>query len=77
MGKEHDETIAKARSLRSNEQMVKDQIKKVDEETIRELSRLRHQVLPSFEHSNQLTTRTMESFTAEPHSADGAAIKGS
>jgi hypothetical protein len=57
--------------------MVKDQIKKVDEETIRELSRLRHQVLPSFEHSNQLTTRTMESFTAEPHSADGAAIKGS
>jgi hypothetical protein len=77
MRKERDETIAKARSLRSNEQMVKDQIKKVDEETIRELSHLRHQVLPFFGHSNQLTTRTMESFAAEPHSADGAAIKGS
>jgi hypothetical protein len=77
MRKGRDESISKARSLRSNERMVKDQIKKVDEETIRELSRLRHQVLPSFEHSNQLTTRTMKSFTMEPHSADGAASKGS
>jgi hypothetical protein len=73
MKKERDESIAKARSLRSNEQMVKDLIKKAvreaedakeeeisrllarvaeleqgkkaDEENIRELSRLRHQVL--------------------------------
>ena len=73
MRKELDESIAKARSLRSNEQMVKDQIKKAvreaedakeeeiarliaqvakleqgkkaDEENIRELSRLRYQVL--------------------------------